>query len=111
MFLFRVHKNNLNKAGVRNKLKLFNITSLVGLLIILILYTIIVNGCTGSALEIQKLEKEKDVLRIEIGNQANFINNLKVPSYIQSGIEPEMVKTSEISYLQEGDSQVAVLHD
>jgi len=105
-----LHKEKVNKkAETKNKLKIFNIISFFAALAILVSYTLIVNSYTGGALEIQKLEKEKNTLRAEVGNQANFVNALKVPQHIRAQVENEMVKTQKVSYLKNGDSQVAVL--
>ena len=106
-----LNKEKYTRSNHTNRLKIFNITSLVILITFLIAYTLVVNSCTGSSFEIQELEKAKEDLRTTISNQASFVNTLKTPTRIQSEVELEMVKTKRVSYLRDKRLEVAILQD
>ncbi len=97
------------KQKQESKLRFFNILCFSILISCFISYALIVNACTGNSLEIQKTEKEKENLRTIIGEEASFLNTLKIPTHIQAEVENKMIKAERISYLKDRQAEVAIL--
>jgi hypothetical protein len=97
------------KQKQESKLRFFNILCFTTLISFLIVYTLLVNGCTGNNLEIQKIEKERESLRTKISEEASFLNTLKIPTHIQAEIGDQMVKVKKVSYLKYRQAEVAIL--
>ena len=93
----------------RSKLRFFNVLCFMALISCLASYALFVNDCTGDSLKIQKLEKEKENLRTKIGEEANFLNTLKIPTHIQAEIGDQMIKVKKVSYLKDRQVEMAVL--
>ena len=92
-----------------SKSRFFNVLCFIALISFLISYALLINGCTGNSLEIQKIEKERENLKIKISEEASFLNTLKIPTHIQAKIGDQMVKVKKVSYLKDRQAEVAVL--
>jgi len=97
------------KQKQKSRLKFSNILCFSVLILCLVSYALIINACTGNKLEIQKTEKEKEVLRTKISEEISFLNILKIPTYIQAEIGNQMIKVKKVSYLKDKQTEVAIL--
>ena len=105
--LHRVPKNKPDNNS--HVIRILNFLVLFTILGCLVAYAFVVNGYIGGKYKANSLAQKKEALQEKISSQTDLVDNLRIPTYLQSKVRDKMIQVKAVTYLDIEKRAVAFL--